>query len=250
MQKNTFGNMVLCNDNYYGYVDKWIYENEVTWMEKTCATPYWTGMMLFSIDTRDRGCLKHNLLDKMYSQEHRVAFKGQLFSAPMDWSAMLEQFQRMESETHISLPVTGAVLAARVQIVIESGLTDLHKLLRQATVRRNIVVQLIRMQRDAKHPDFLKVKMDDVADRAKFLAPTDDPTIPNGLAEFFTAPEDDTPFIGVDKAATPAERIWSQEELQKDMLRQRPQFLIAQRDSDACKDVETPTPANGKPRAN
>ena len=81
--------------------------------------------------------------------------------------------------------------------------------------------------------------MNDVADRAKFLAPTDDPTIPHGLAEFFTAPEDDTLFIGVDKAATPAERIWSQEELQKDMLRQRPQFLIAQRDSDACKDVES-----------
>ncbi len=86
--------------------------------------------------------------DPMYRSLERVAFKGQLFSAPMEWTSMLEQLQRLEEgEIHISLPVVGAVLAAHVRIVISAGLTDLNALLRQATVRRNTVVQLIRMHR-------------------------------------------------------------------------------------------------------
>ena len=68
---------------------------------------------------------------------------------------MIEQLQKLEKEEpHISLPVMGEVLAARVRIAISSGLVDLNALIKQATVRRNIVVQLIRMHRDANHPDY------------------------------------------------------------------------------------------------
>ena len=49
----------------------------------------------------------------------RVLFKGQLFSAPMNWDDLLEQLKELEAhEPHISLPVHGAVLAARVRITI------------------------------------------------------------------------------------------------------------------------------------
>ena len=57
-------------------------------------------------------------------------------------------------EVHISLRVLGEVLAARVRIVIKSGLVDLNALIKQAFVRRNIVVELIKMHRDANHPDY------------------------------------------------------------------------------------------------
>ena len=77
-----------------------------------------------------------------------------MFSAPMDWSSMVDQLRKLEKdELHISLPVVGEVLAARVRIVIASGLVDLNALIKQATVRRN-VVELIKMHRDAKHPDY------------------------------------------------------------------------------------------------
>ena len=42
----------------------------------------------------------------------------------------------------------------------------------------------------------------------------------------------------VDKAATPAARIWNEGDLQKEMERTRPQLLLTQRDSDASKNVE------------
>ena len=112
-----------------------------------------------------------------------------MFSAPMDWSSMVDQLRKLEKdELHISLPVVGEVLAARVRIVIASGLVDLNALIKQATVRRNIVVELIKMHRDAKHPDY-NLELRKVEERAKQLAPTDEPAIPNGLAEFFTTEE-------------------------------------------------------------
>ena len=139
-----------------GFLDPWIYEADVTWMEKTVATPFWTGMTLFSIDRRaTHRRQKHSLLDPMYAGTGRVLFKGQLFSAPMDWMGILEQLKKLEQDSAlISLPVQGAVLAARVRVTIASGLVDLNKLLRQATVRRNVVEQLIRMRKDAGHPDY------------------------------------------------------------------------------------------------
>ena len=80
--------MGLVNDNFVGYLDPWIYEHDITWMEKTVATPFWTGMTLFSIDRKaTHRRQKHNLLDTIYEGRGRVLFKGQLFSAPMDWPA-------------------------------------------------------------------------------------------------------------------------------------------------------------------
>jgi len=40
------------NDNFIGFLDPWVYETDITWMEKTVATPFWTGMTLFSIDRK------------------------------------------------------------------------------------------------------------------------------------------------------------------------------------------------------
>ena len=242
LQNNEIVPIALSNDNWYGYVERWIYENDVTWMEKTCATPYWTGLMLFEIDVR-RGAKgarkKHLMHDPLFSNEGRVAYKGQLFSAPMDWSSMMEQLQSMEKEeTLISLPVTGAVLAQRVRLAITSGLTELNKCLKQATVRRNVAVQLIRMHRDANHPDYQRQSLRDIDLRARELAPTDEPAIPMGLLEILEERGEEEAFLGVDKAATPAERIFTEENLEREMERARPQILVVQRDSDASKDVE------------
>ena len=106
-----------------------------------------------------------------------------------------------KNDVHISLPITGAVLAARMRIVIKSGIVDVPRLLKQATVRRNVVTQLIRTLRDRGHPDYMRVDMDQVSRQAKMLAETDDAAIPNGLAEFFD--EEQTEFTGVDKRGRP-----------------------------------------------
>ena len=116
---------------------------------------------------------------------------------------------------------------------------DLNKLLRQATVRRNVVEQLIRMRRDAGHPDYQHVNMEEVHRRTRQLATTDEPEIPSGLVEFLNAEDEiaDEFFSGVDKAATPAERAYTASDLHRNLDRTRPQTLVAQRDSDATRNV-------------
>ena len=79
------------------------------------------------------------------------------------------------------MPVLGEVLMSRVRLSITSGLVDLNKHMKEATVRREVVVQLIRMHKDAGHPDYQSVNMEDVRLRAKELASTEEPTIPNEL---------------------------------------------------------------------
>ena len=158
----------------------------------------------------------------------------------MNWNDTLEQLRTMETnESHVALPIQGAVLAARVRISITAGLVDLNRLIRQATIRRNIVVQLIRMHRDVGHPDYAGIDMRDVERRAQTLATNDEPCIPNELAEFFDieSEEEKEDFIGVDKAATPAERILSDTDLLREFERARPLALMAQRDSDVNKDI-------------
>ena len=55
----------------------------------------------------------------MHAGTGRVLFKGQLFSAPMDWTGILEQLEKSQEDgALISLPVQGAVLAARVCVAI------------------------------------------------------------------------------------------------------------------------------------
>ena len=184
--------MGLVNDNFVGYLDPWIYQNDITWMEKTVATPFWTGMTLFSIDRKaTHRRQKHNLLDTIYEGRGRVLFKGQLFSAPMDWPGLLEQLEKTaQEEALVALPVQGAILAARVRVTIAAGLVDLNKLLRQATVRRNVVEQLIRMRKDAGHPDYQHVNMEEVHRRTRQLATADEPEIPSGLVEFLNAEDE------------------------------------------------------------
>ena len=149
----------LANDNWYGYLQHWIYKVGVTWMEKTVSTPFWIGMTLFTMN-RQKGGRRHLLHERMYQSSGRIAFKGQVFSAPMDWENMLEQLSEMEKqETHIALPKLGAVLASQVRISIEAGLVSLQGYIREATVRRNVVVQLIKIFKDAGHPDYTRINM-------------------------------------------------------------------------------------------
>ena len=125
-----------------------------------------------------------------------------------------------------------------MRVSIEAGLVSLKDHIREATVRRNVVVQVIRMFTDAGHPDYKKVNMEDVARRALELTDSDAAAIPNGLAEVLEEGDGESDIGETDKAATPAERIRSTEEFKKHLERSRPQLMFLQRDSDTGKEVE------------
>ncbi|MDA8609479.1 hypothetical protein N9L19_01030 [bacterium] len=156
-------------------------------------------MSLFSIDRKAAHRRQNrNLLGTIYEGRGRVLFKGQVFTAPEGWQGILEQLQRAaDEEALVSLPVQGAALAARGRITIASGLVYLNKLLRQATVRRNVVEQLVRMRRDAGHPDYQKLDMQYVRRRVRELASSEEPDMPNGLVELLNAEDEEGEYISL-----------------------------------------------------
>ena len=147
------------------------------------------------------------------------------------------------------LLVCGQILATRVGLSITAGLVELNKCLKETTVRVEVVIKLIKMLKDSGHVDFQRVCLREVAVVAQGLVPPNTPgdqaTIPVGLEEVLAARDSESSAgdesdsdhkVGndgsTDKAATPAERIQSIEELTRNMDRVRPQILLSQRDSD------------------
>ena len=58
--------------------------------------------------------------------------------------------------------------------------------------------------------------------QATLLADADAPTVPNGLVDLRQKEDDDAPLIGTDKAATPAERLHSLQQLSRNLESARP----------------------------
>ena len=66
---------------------------------------------------------------------------------------------------------------------------------------------------------------------------SDDPKIPPDILGILNDDDGKELFEGVDKHATPAERIYTNTDLERDMDRQNPLSLVSQRDSDANKNL-------------
>ena len=83
MQANHISPAGLINDNIIGYLDAWIYQHVITWVEQTVYTPFWTDMTLFSIDRRpSERRHNHSLLDNIYEPRGRVMSKGTIIQRP------------------------------------------------------------------------------------------------------------------------------------------------------------------------
>ena len=135
-------------------------------------------------------------------------------------------------------------MCIRDRLCITAGLVDLNKCLKEATVRVDIVIRLIAMLKDSGHPDFRRVCLREVEVLAWNLVPQNtsgqEATFPVGVEGLLDATEpgesesDDTDHDckdkddgTTDKAATPAERIHSMEELKRNFERMRPQLTHA-----------------------
>ena len=121
----------------------------MTWQENTVSTQFWSVLLLLSIDRRhDHRRHRHLLNHELYESPGRTFFKGKLFTASLNWAECQHQLEELErTETHTSLQVN------RVRITIAAELIDVNRLLKDATVRRHIVIELIHMHRNMGHPD-------------------------------------------------------------------------------------------------
>ena len=115
---------------------------------------------------------------------------------------------------------------------------DLNKYIKQATVRFDVMVQLIALHKAAGKPDYQHLDMERVRQRASDSNPSNEAAIPFGIEDVLDSSDDERLDATTDKAAAPAERVSNEVQLETEMDRARPLALVAQRDGDAQRQVE------------
>ena len=151
-----------------GFAAKLLYEKKVTVMEMICASPCLVAMVCFSLEV-ERGNL---LNEELHMARHRVGSRGNVTCFPLPLQELYNELQRTDSEEgrlQCALPRTGVDLQDAVKILLKGSQENIAKLITQATVRRNVVVELILEAKARGHLSYRHVSEEDVWQRAKDL---------------------------------------------------------------------------------
>ena len=150
--------MSVADDHYYGYVDRFLVENKVTWLECAAASVCWSTMLVYYLEEP----FGHLMGDAMGFAQGRTHVRGNLFSFSMPWQdierccaaaiasageADRKQLQQWREEQGV--PHSEDVLALLVNVSIRGGSKDLATHLRGLTMRVGVVAQLIQILRVA-----------------------------------------------------------------------------------------------------
>ena len=73
--------MSLSNDHYYGHVNRFIVDNQVTWLECSASCIVWSTMLVYYLESP----YGHLMKETMGNPQGRTHVKGNLFSFTMHW---------------------------------------------------------------------------------------------------------------------------------------------------------------------
>ena len=125
--------MSLSNDHYYGYVDRFLVANQVTWLECAASSVCWSTMLVYYLEDP----FGHLMNEEMGCPQARTQVRGNLFSFNMPWEDVekccaraiahaktphRERLQELEDE--MGLPHSEDTLALLVARVVEGQLVD------------------------------------------------------------------------------------------------------------------------------
>ena len=161
----------LSNDMMVYYAPQDIFEREVTVMEMLCASPCLTTMVCFSLEQKLRG---DRALDQdQWMNRNRLVARGNATTFPLAWEDLLQQMQNLESgnkgrkreKNKGGLPHCGEALRQMASVIVKSAHAksddvDIGRVIHQARVRRQVVVQLIEAAVERGHPAFQHVEME------------------------------------------------------------------------------------------
>lgn len=159
-----------------------LYEEKVTVMEMICASVCITSMICFTLEKKYRNV--QSMDEDVHANAHRMAARGNATSFPLPWEDLMVQLrdsqERLNSDQSVSLPRVGVELANVVSILLKSAGSDSDgkasaKLIHQATVRRQIVVDLIFELKRRGHGAYVNIDMGKVKEKAKHLSENDVP---------------------------------------------------------------------------
>ena len=155
--------MSISNDHYYGHVNRYIVENNVTWLECAAACMIWSTMLVYYLESP----YGHLMNEEMGNPQGRTHVKGNLFSFSMPWEdiercchqAVLHAnavdqntLKRLQSE--LGVPHSEETLALLVNVHIVGGNKDLAIHLKGLTMRVKVLQELIEILRRSGYPGY------------------------------------------------------------------------------------------------
>ena len=232
--RKTMPRHALANDLLVFYPPETIYQKEVTFMELVCASPCFTAMACFSLEKKFLG---DRAMDQdAFMPRNRLAARGNATTFPLAWEDLLQAMQGAASEAEhgtLKLPRVGAELARVFNVIIKSGnraedADKTAKVIHQARVRRDVVLELLEEARKRAHPAYMQLNMLEARARAEELP--EDGVPPEIIA--LLGYDNDLDNIQRQKAATPVRESMSAEELEKDFASTlKPNAVVGERTS-------------------
>ena len=158
-------------------------------------------MICFTLEWKYRN--ENPLDDTVHMARHRMGARGNATSFPLPWEAVLQQLGGVE-QTPVDLPWVGRQLSERVSILLKTrDEEDTPKAfaqnIHQATVRRQVVIDLIQGAVNRKHRAYTSVAMERVREKAKRLP---EHGVPPEIFHLI-GHDNDSDKVQAQKAATP-----------------------------------------------
>ena len=129
----------LANDNFIGYVHRYIIENRVTWLEATIACPVFSGLVTYYIegDATERG---HMMADPLAKPQRAWAVRGNIFSFLLPWEKVMAQLSKcFLTGDFRDWPLDQSTVCELVRVRIVRAMKDPKTHYRELRVRSQIV---------------------------------------------------------------------------------------------------------------
>ena len=153
--------MSLANDHYCGYVDQYLVEHRVTWLECAAASVVWTTMLVYYLEDPHG----HLMGEKMGGAQARTHVRGNVFSFNMPWRDIMESCEEaiknggavdssllQDAEREVGVPHFETTLAQLVHRHIRGGTKDLADHLKGLTMRVHVIDSLIKIMHASGYP--------------------------------------------------------------------------------------------------
>ena len=153
----------LANDNFIGYANKYIVENDVTWLESTIACPVFSALVTYYIegDASERG---HMMVDPLAKPKRAWAVRGNIFSFLLPWGKIMAQLSKcFLSGDFTDWPLDQATVCELVRVRIVRAQKDPKTNYRELHVRSKVVKEMANIYIQAhvqdlgKRPEVLKL---------------------------------------------------------------------------------------------
>jgi len=152
----------LTNDNFIGYMNRYLVEHKVTWLEATIASPVFTGLITYYIEGAQEH--RHHLMEEAIAQPQRAyGVRGSLFSFLMPWEKIQQDVERTLHLGDLSeWPLSPAHVGQILRVRFMRGPVEILNKFKELSVRAKVIKDVAHM--------FVSNHCKDLVDRPGVLA--------------------------------------------------------------------------------